>query len=379
MHDADRATVLAALKQQLNRFESLGLERTTALSAREYLTSLAAAGVVDAETARQAAGVYEMCRFGKGSIVAEDVEAALSALEAGAARVEAMDETTRSSLVQPSVRKAVPRAGRRPEANISRQGPALSRAARGSSTANREAAKIASRRKRRAERGPSRLWTFIACGLVMWTLAVAVGSLWQHDRIERMLGSSEWGRPLMSHLRGERQDHSDLRLRVEADKRTATASDFARLAEQYLVRREYAEAIHAFQQGLAREASDAQQADMLNTLAWMLLTADDPWYRDAIQAQKLAQRAVELCEEPEHFDTLAVAYFQNNDLVKAIEMERTAVNLAAAQPESLGDKRYYDQQLRDFELAAKVLGKLDSPPAVANVNGAPARLVENDK
>jgi tetratricopeptide (TPR) repeat protein len=320
------------------------------------LTRLATAGVIEAGAAAQAGLLYERCRFGKGSIDGDEFAATLSVLEAGAARVEAMDEDSRRDLLERQLPSGSERCNPRLGRNRSRQ--ALS-ARRGSEKADREAARLASRRKRRAEHGPSRLWTFIACGLVVWTLAVMAGSLWQHDRIEKMLGSSEWGRPLISRLRGERQEHSELRRQVEADKRSATAGDFSRLADQYLVRREYAEAIHAYQQGLAREAAPAQRAAMLNSLAWMLLTANDPWYRDAVQAQQLAQLAVDLRREPEHYDTLAVAHFQNNNLAKAIELETIAVELAMKWPESFGDQRYYKQQLLDFQHAARALPKAE--------------------
>jgi hypothetical protein len=352
MNDADRCAALAVLKQQLRRFEDLGLKKPAALSVREYLGQLAAAGAIESETAVLAAGIYERCRFGKGSIATEDVKAALAALLTDAACLELMDEAERPVLIEPAPRRNARREERKRTGPPRGSQPTIGPRRRAGSV-DPTAAQLVSRRKRRVEHGPSRLWTFIACGLALWTLAVMAGSLWQRERIERMLGSSEWGRPLISRLRGEQKEQLELRRRIENDKHSATATDFARLAEHYVERRQYAEAIYAYQQGLARVPPGEQRGYMLSDLAWMLLTAEDPWYRDALQARQLAEQAVSLCEAPEHYDTLAEAYAQNGNFLLAVDAETEAVALAKEKNRSLRDQGYFQRRLGEFEDAAK--------------------------
>jgi hypothetical protein len=348
MHDADRGAALAALKQQLRRIEDLGLAKPAALSVREYLSRLAAAGAIATETAVLVAGVYERCRFGKGSIAPEELERAVAALEADAALPAAMDEEARRKLVEPVSRRAVRHNERKTAA-----GPRDSLTPRRGPPSSDPAAELVSRRKRRIEHGPSRLWTFIACGLALWTLAVMAGSLWQRERIERVLGASEWGRPLISHLRGEQEAQLELRRRIANDKQSATAADFSRLAGLYVERLQYDEAILAYQQGLARVTPKSpQEGDMLNNLAWLLLTAADSWYRDSVQAQQLAERAVKLCEEPEHCDTLAEAYSQNGNISQAVDWAKRALDLAKKKWPS-NDLSYYRRQLDKFEQRAR--------------------------
>jgi tetratricopeptide (TPR) repeat protein len=66
---------------------------------------------------------------------------------------------------------------------------------------------------------------------------------------------------------------------------------------------------------------------VMNNLAWLLVTSEDPEVFDVERGLELAQRAARTMEAPHIVDTLAVAYAQKGDFEKAIELEEKAVAL----------------------------------------------------
>lgn len=64
---------------------------------------------------------------------------------------------------------------------------------------------------------------------------------------------------------------------------------------------------------------DAEDAWVLNNLAWLYLTTNDPNILDPEAALKLAIKAVKLNANSENLDTLAEAYFQKKDYKKALK------------------------------------------------------------
>lgn len=104
-------------------------------------------------------------------------------------------------------------------------------------------------------------------------------------------------------------------------------------------RRQYAEAIQAFERSL-RLYPDNPEA--LNNLAWLLLTADQRTLLDPVRALALAKQAVALQARSHILDTLAEAYWQNGLAEMAIETEQRAV------AESSDNRDYYRKQLRKF-------------------------------
>lgn len=86
-------------------------------------------------------------------------------------------------------------------------------------------------------------------------------------------------------------------------------------------------------------------AHALGLLAWLYATANDPKVHKIKDAIILAERAVELDPTPDVLDTLAEAYFQDKQIIKAIETERKALGLNPP------DKEYYQEQLKRFQAA----------------------------
>ena len=58
---------------------------------------------------------------------------------------------------------------------------------------------------------------------------------------------------------------------------------------------------------------------MLNNLAWLYLTAQDRQVRNLEKGMELALKSVELNPTIDSLDTLAEAYFQSGDRIKALE------------------------------------------------------------
>jgi Flp pilus assembly protein TadD len=89
-----------------------------------------------------------------------------------------------------------------------------------------------------------------------------------------------------------------------------------------------AEAIQNYRQALA---VDSNNPVVLNNLALILTTANQPELRNGQEAVRLAAKAVELTEskEPIMIGTLAAAYAEAGQFANAVEMANTAEALAS--------------------------------------------------
>lgn len=91
-----------------------------------------------------------------------------------------------------------------------------------------------------------------------------------------------------------------------------------------------------------------ENPEVLNNLAWLLVTCEDERFLDADQGLLLATKAASLRPAPHILDTLAHAYWLQGEKEMALEIEKGA--LARARPEN---KKIYAEQLRRWqELAA---------------------------
>ncbi|MDZ7641901.1 MAG: M48 family metalloprotease [Desulfurivibrio sp.] len=117
------------------------------------------------------------------------------------------------------------------------------------------------------------------------------------------------------------------------------------LGDLYYFRHQYREAINHYRDSLALEA---EQPEVLNNLAWLLLTAEDEKYRDPRQARELAHQAVALRPDQAHIlDTLATAYWRLGEYRQAVKWGEAAL---AAAPD---DNHHYRQQLEKFRRALR--------------------------
>ena len=83
----------------------------------------------------------------------------------------------------------------------------------------------------------------------------------------------------------------------------------------------------------AAKAFPAQQATVANNLAWLHLTTPLSRFRDPERALELARRAVELHPDPNFYDTLAEAQFQNGLYDEALASAQAAVTFLPPPPD----------------------------------------------
>jgi Zn-dependent protease with chaperone function len=104
-------------------------------------------------------------------------------------------------------------------------------------------------------------------------------------------------------------------------------------------RQRYHEAVSEYKKAL--ELSP-KQPEILNNLAWLLLTVEDNTLFDPVAALTLAKRAADLTPNGHILDTLALAYWQNGDRGQAVLTEKRAMK------EDPADRDYYTAQLKKF-------------------------------
>lgn len=353
---ADRHVALAALQERIHRLEELGFPRSGSSTVRQYFQDLAADDIVPVETAAAIASLYDQCRFNRTYLAQEQDFKEIAALDTAIARVDDAGEEQRRAVVERFHRR------REPASRMPPRGAPPPRTGRNATPArlprepNRsERRRNAEVRKRLAERGPSRLWTFIACGLVIWTMIVMAGSLWQRERILSLLIATNWGKAFAMRLENAGHAQDELRRLYAPGQLRHDPAVLVNLGDQFSERGDYAEAISLYHRALARaEGNIRQEARACNNLAWLLLTAKDRWYHDQRQARLFAGRAVSLApRQPAYLDTLAEAYFQTGELTLAMETERQA--LAEASPTSVAFQHYH-KQLARFERALAAPG-----------------------
>jgi Zn-dependent protease with chaperone function len=101
----------------------------------------------------------------------------------------------------------------------------------------------------------------------------------------------------------------------------------------------YRDAMHTFRKTLHL---DPNQAEVLNNLAWLLVTAPDEEVLDPIAALPLAERAVEIERSPVFLDTLAEVYYANGRTADALAAIDEAIALDP------GGRSYYEEQRKKF-------------------------------
>jgi tetratricopeptide (TPR) repeat protein len=103
------------------------------------------------------------------------------------------------------------------------------------------------------------------------------------------------------------------------------------------------DALHTLKAGAE---ADPGNAAILNHLSWLYATVENPTLRDPAKALAYAQRAVEASNgsDANILDTLAEAYYVNQDFDAAIEAEERALEIAP-------ELEAYQNQLKKFREA----------------------------
>jgi membrane associated rhomboid family serine protease/TPR repeat protein len=98
-------------------------------------------------------------------------------------------------------------------------------------------------------------------------------------------------------------------------------------------------------------AAVQDNADALNSVAWAYATSPDPAIRNPTTALEYARKAVSLGKDhpdPNHLDTLAEAYFINEQHEDAVKTEQQAIALAPT-----GVRTVFQKNLEKYQLALK--------------------------
>lgn len=107
----------------------------------------------------------------------------------------------------------------------------------------------------------------------------------------------------------------------------AMVTALATLGSVYTDLKRWPEALAIMQKGMDM---GLESWPLLNNLAWLYATAEDPAVRDPAKAMELASKAVAVTRSrnPQVLDTLAEAYFAAGEKDKAIDTERKALLIA---------------------------------------------------
>ena len=140
---------------------------------------------------------------------------------------------------------------------------------------------------------------------------------------------------------------------------TMDAMEGLAAAYEHLGRRDDALPLQREFLGLKIAAADRPDAppQLLNSLAWTLLTNDNEDLRDAAKALGYAQRACKMLEAagdshlPTCLDTLALAQHKTGDTAGAIETEQRAISLVVKQGADVNAVTELKKHLNDFRAA----------------------------
>jgi Zn-dependent protease with chaperone function len=118
---------------------------------------------------------------------------------------------------------------------------------------------------------------------------------------------------------------------------------YASLGDIYQHSGEYIGAADAYEKSLALEPD---QPNVLNNLAWLLVTTPESAVEDPQRALSMAKRAAMLDQSPHILDTLAECLHANGHHRQAAEVAQSALKKAEE------NRLYYKQQLKRFQKAA---------------------------
>lgn len=168
---------------------------------------------------------------------------------------------------------------------------------------------------------------------------------------------SEYQRAMMSG----KPDAELERLEAKAAPLAPKGFDFADFKAQYQLQRVFQEyyravtgkgdASKADELAKKLETTSSDNAEMLNEIAWTLLTDEKIKQRNLKLATKLAQGAVDASEgkDPNILDTFARALFDTGKINEAIKQQQRAVELA----DDSEKKREYEATLKQYQRRAK--------------------------
>ena len=168
------------------------------------------------------------------------------------------------------------------------------------------------------------------------SILVFVGSMVLVAAVGYSLNFGETGKQLSSHF------FEKIILR-EIDKHPQNPNLYKVLGDLYYETGNLSGVQQAYEASLKL---NPENPHVLNNLAWLYATAEDPYFRNPARALDLAKAAAGLLEEPHILDTLAECYFVNGQYAKALETAQHALRLARE------NRTYYQKQVEKFRKVA---------------------------
>jgi len=111
------------------------------------------------------------------------------------------------------------------------------------------------------------------------------------------------------------------------------------IGDLMLTRKMEKKALQAYEKAYSMEPVNPE---IMNNLAWLLLTSEDLSLRDPLKALTLARGAATLQPKGYIFDTLATAYWANGLVEEAVRTEKLAIRA------DIGQKRFYLARIAKF-------------------------------
>lgn len=186
------------------------------------------------------------------------------------------------------------------------------------------------------ERHNRKVWSSLLCYIVILVLAIGLARQIPTEQLARHYEESYAEAVLLEKARQEPEKALWYRL----------------LGDLMVNRKMERKAFDAYEKAFALEPANPE---VMNNLAWLILTSRDLSLRDPLRALTLARTAAAIQPKGYILDTLAMAYWANDLVSEAVISERQAI---FADP---GQRKYYQMQIERFihQTYERALG---SPP-----------------
>ncbi len=328
---------LQRLQIPLDSLSAMGLERPTDWTVRQHLRFLAAEQLLDGETVEAYLECYQRTRFGGGASAGHSG----AVLEALTGEIDALSQLEAGELDEIIERMARPPV---PDATIPTPVQARNPRADYPDEALLDPPETGDEESSDTPRKNPR-WTnpwIVTAAFLLWTPLVLIAGYRWADPIGNILAtyrgeeavSASWDNNVRQQLTAARDQ-------AAADPQNAVLwTQYALFALRH---GRTSDAIVAYRHVVSLEPNNAEA---LNNLAWLMLTADDHFVRDPIQGLELAERAYAIEASPHITDTLAEAAYQNGDYARAVTLEEDALSRVER------GRSFYEVQLEKFRLAA---------------------------
>lgn len=327
----------AQLRAPLEALEAMGLGRPSHLTMENYLHLLATGALLSEPVVEAYLTVFQEVQYGQTDLIEVDLSSPTADLAAEVAALSRADEADLEwaslQLNPPQVKDPAPppqmpaladASAKEGVQDLAQQIPRLVTAGKVHGALVGSAPMAAGRIQQLPSPKLLGLGLFL---LLTWSAVMLALGYRNADRIQSTVGwVQRRGQPPPPKPATPRQKVEQLR--ASAGRAPTDKEKWMRYALVAQGVHEYADAMHAYRYVIGRWPKEAMA---LNNLAWLYLTAQAPYARDAREGLLLAEQAYALDQAPYITDTLAEACFQNGMVERAVKLEEDALARAKKQ------------------------------------------------